>query len=318
MGAGFTSEIKRIPTLAAWVDLLGYGALLREANVDLEGPRLLPALRRLQIFQASLRAYTDASAATLVVNDGAVCVRDIEEDPKQKQFVDFIQGVALAHYAASAEDHRLGHCGMRTVVCEGVRYQLGNDRSLDLNALDMRMKREYPAVEPPEDEEASFEKWSPWIDALNDCSSKLGVLHYLAVEQLQFNFAFTRAYCADGAGKAGGLVGSRFFLELPLYEKLARVLGPLASIENEHAYPFLPSVAASRPLRCIPGSIRVAPGAKAISVNVDKLKTSIQFMPMEVRFYRTRLVSTKEILRARKLGQELKPEYLDGEDPPWF
>jgi len=63
--------------IACWIDLLGYGAMIAEADFNPLHPRAAAALERLRRFHKIVADHSVRHFPTLVTNDGAVAYRDL-------------------------------------------------------------------------------------------------------------------------------------------------------------------------------------------------------------------------------------------------
>ena len=305
-----SEDFQKIPTMAAWIDLLGYGDMLRKAAPDYAPQELRKALSRLRLFHQTILEHTDTSAPALVVNDGAVSVRDIPPTAQPNDMIDFIRAVGLLHYATNAEDQRAGGVGVRTVMCIGFRTPLGTDYAVRFSALRQAMREQRPdLLEASKDDQLGF---------MEDNHGKFGIGHYLAVEQLQFNFAFSKAWCADKAGSQSGLCGPTLFLEQDVL--LQAFENDQSELSRDHGYHLpvpWPPIATISP-EYTQGHIRWKRDTTIKPIHLDQLGIEIKFIPVEVHYLRELGFSREELREIEKIGKEPERRWKDGTDPPWY
>jgi hypothetical protein len=187
---------------AAWVDLLGYGSMIGEAELNPVDPRAKIAVTRLRAFHRIVAEHSGRHFKTLVINDGAVAYRDLSLRSNGITH-DFLQRSFLLFDAISELERRNGWPGARMVVAAGFRAR-GSRRGIDAAAarVERILERMAAGVIAPEQavrEAGSIQRYSDDIP------------------QLQANFAFTRAYVADAGGSSAGLGGPRMFVDTALF-----------------------------------------------------------------------------------------------------
>ena len=64
-------------SICAWVDLLGYGAEIKEAGYNPLDPKAKAAVKRIRHFHQVVADHSLRDFPTLVMNDGATAYRDL-------------------------------------------------------------------------------------------------------------------------------------------------------------------------------------------------------------------------------------------------
>ena len=187
---------------AAWIDLLGYGSMLRKVQFDPTSPTAAEAVARLDRFHAHVATAASKYSTALVINDGAVICRDLSARSISVTF-DFIRRIVELHSEINKDEHSKGHPGARCVVAAGFRIRRTNHHKQSL--VDG-----YGAHLIKKLEDGT-------ITAQEGIKSAITVKPFIAsMPEVQANFAFTKAYLADIAGSGGGFAGPKVFLDLTL------------------------------------------------------------------------------------------------------
>ncbi len=184
----------------AWIDLLGYGSMLRDASFDPRDKRALDAVERLRLFHRTITKHAHRLFPVTAMNDGAVLYRDLSPRAVSVTF-DFLQRAIAVHARVNQLEHDRGFPGARMVVATGVRMRVsGQVKSQGhLDNILLRLKeREIDAVR------AGHEAFRARPIA--------GI-----VPELQANFAFTKAFLADHSGSKAGLAGPASFVDMSLF-----------------------------------------------------------------------------------------------------
>lgn len=187
-----------VVSLAFWLDLRGYGAMLNDARFDPTCPEAKAAIERLRRFQEVVAVHSRTTFPTLVINDGAVAYRDIGLTVTDRA-LPFIERCWNLYQAAMEADLLLGGIGLRGVLAVGLRARGSNRGILAQNAAIEKIISDLAEGRISRDE-ANRSAWR--VRRVNDI-----------VPQLQANFAFSRAYTAEQGASEGKLEGSRFYLE---------------------------------------------------------------------------------------------------------
>lgn len=185
---------------AAWIDLLGYGTMLRQADFDPTSPQAEAAIGRLNQFHAHVAKAATKYSTALVINDGAVICRDLSARSVSVTF-DFIRRVAELHSAVNAGEHAMGLPGARCIVAAGFRVRRTNHHRQGLiEGYGAHLISRIGGGQ---------------ITASEGIKSAITVKPFFATApETQANFAFTKAYLADEAGSAAGFSGARLFLDM--------------------------------------------------------------------------------------------------------
>jgi len=188
----------RIVSLAFWLDLRGYGAMLNTAGFDPTCPEARDAIARLRRFQEVVAEHSRTRFPTLVINDGAVAYRDIGVRVTDEAWP-FIERCWNLYTAAMDADRKLGGVGLRGVVAAGLRARGSNRGILAQNDAITKIINDLADGRITREEAISA---AAGVRRVSDI-----------VPQLQANFAFSRAYTAEQGARSGKLQGSRFYLE---------------------------------------------------------------------------------------------------------
>ncbi|MBX3615916.1 hypothetical protein [Nitrosomonas sp.] len=188
-----------------WMDLLGYGEMLRKSNFDLTLPESLIAIERLFLFQDVISSHSSRLFTTVVLNDGCVMQRRLTPRSKSVTY-DFLRRAYCLHQVVNSVEAKNNFPGVRSVVAVGFRYRRTSDNKTQL--VQNVGKKYCDKVKSGELslEEAVFKAltFTPSFDL---------------VPELQANFAFSKAYIADSKGSKGGFGGANFFLDVNMLPK---------------------------------------------------------------------------------------------------
>lgn len=173
------------------------------------------AVDRLQAFQQAAASHTMRHLRAMIVNDGAAYVRELSPRSRSVTF-DFIQRVFEVLKHINLLDEGAGYPGARMVVAVGPRLRMpGSTRFNEehLKSLLNRVKTKTISVQ------------QAMLEAFH--SSPLAG----SAVPLQANFAFTKAYLADQAGRKAGLAGPKFFIERTFFKEIPLWLSHRKSID---------------------------------------------------------------------------------------
>lgn len=191
-----------IVSIACWFDLLGYGAMIEDACFDPVHPSADKPIARLRAFQRIVRKHSSAGFPTLVINDGAVAQTNIEE-PRSDKVWRFIERCWALYREATVSDLRYGGPGLRAVIAVGLRAKGANAGIL---AQEQELTEIIDALVAGEIDRNAAVAQARKVRRVFDI-----------VPQLQANFAFTRAYEAEQAGKDGGFPGPNLYLDTMVF-----------------------------------------------------------------------------------------------------
>ena len=187
----------------AWVDLLGYGSMIADAELNPIDPRAKAAVARLRIFHRIVAEHSGRYYKTLVINDGAVAYRDLSLRDNGVTH-DFIQRSQQLFQAISENERGNTWPGARMVVGVGFRAR-GSRRGID--DVERRVSMILAELTAGEIDAAEAVRQAASIQRYSD-----------GIPQLQANFAFTRSYVADSAGSRAGLGGPNMFVDTAMFD----------------------------------------------------------------------------------------------------
>lgn len=188
---------------AAWIDLLGYGAMLRDAEFDPTSPQALAAVSRLNRFHSIVYKSASKYSTSMIINDGAVIGRDLSPRSNSVTF-DFVRRVQEMHQSVNDSERSEGHPGARCVLAAGFRIRRQNP--MKQNLLTGYAKYLIDRVLSGE------------MSVLEGINSAITVKPFVAANpEFQANFAFSKAYLIDSAGSSAGFAGPRMFIDLALF-----------------------------------------------------------------------------------------------------
>jgi hypothetical protein len=192
-GRMYSTEISGV----AWIDLLGYGAMLRPVRFNPSDASAQLAVHRLQEFHSIALQHVNRSLRALIVNDGIAFVREMSPRSRSVTF-DFVAGVFDAFQAINAKDLSEGHPGARCIAAAGARLRTEEPMKLNPIKLSSILTRHSEGAISCEQAISEAFAYGPIAGAS---------------VPLQANFAFTKAYLADASGSKAGFRGPRFFLD---------------------------------------------------------------------------------------------------------
>jgi len=117
--------------VACWIDLLGYGSMIADAEFNPLHPEAKQAIARIRTFHEIVAQHSARYFPTLVMNDGAVAYRDLSLRSRSVTH-DFLIRAWKLFEAIKAEDRKHGHPGARMVLCCGFRMR-GRRAGLDVS-----------------------------------------------------------------------------------------------------------------------------------------------------------------------------------------
>jgi hypothetical protein len=188
--------------VAAWIDLLGYGASIAAAEFNPLHPKAELAIRRLRRFHRIVAEHSRRAFPTLVMNDGAVAYRDLSYRTRWVTY-EFLQDSWRLFQAIDSAERRTGDPGARMVLASGFRMRGRRD---GLDAVSTQFADILSLVR----------SGKITIEQAMARASRVRS-NFDAVPQLQANFAFTKAYVAEQSGSRGGLAGPNCFVDLCLF-----------------------------------------------------------------------------------------------------
>jgi hypothetical protein len=198
-GAAFPFQI----SIVCWIDLLGYGAMIAEADFNPLHQKAADAMSRLRLFHKVVASHSNRYLPTLVMNDGAVAYRDLSlrsRGPTQ----DFLVRVWDLFTSINDDEKQRGFPGARAVLATGFRMR---GRRAGMEATSSQFSSVIRRFANGD------------IDA-NEAIREAAHIRqsFDIVPELQANFAFSKAYVAGCGGSAAGLGGANFFVDLAIFQ----------------------------------------------------------------------------------------------------
>jgi len=192
-------------SICHWIDLLGYGSMLKEVDFNPLTQHAQATIDRLKIFQQIIRTNSKAKIYnSLTMNDGAVFYRDLSPRSKSVTF-DFLNRAFKVHNAVNMHEQALSLPGCRSIVAVGFRVRDKNYVKEDLkNGIGQYL------IDQVNNKAMSTEEAILKALAIKPC--------YDIVPDLQANFAFTKAYLADDRGSKGGFGGNNFYVDSSIFD----------------------------------------------------------------------------------------------------
>ena len=201
VGKGATFPFRT--SAACWIDLLGYGGMIADAEFNPLHPRAKDALARLRRFHGIVASHSGRYFPRLVMNDGAVAYRDLSMRTRSVTH-DFLVRAWNLFCEIKATETAEGLPGARMVMAIGFRMR-GRRAGMDL-----RNKQFQSVMRRFQEKKIGAEQAITEAAAIRQ--------DFDIVPQLQANFAFTKAYVAETSGSAGGLQGPKFFVDLSIFD----------------------------------------------------------------------------------------------------
>jgi hypothetical protein len=193
--------------VVCWIDLLGYGAMIAEADFNPLHVKASEALTRLRRFHEIVASHSSRYFRTLVMNDGAAAYRDLSLRSRAPTH-DFLMRAWKLFQSIRNDESDRGLPGARLVLAVGFRMR-GRRAGQDAMANQFKsVMRRYQKGDIGAEQ------------AIREAASIRQLFD--VVPQLQANFAFTKAYVAERSGKKGGLAGANFFVDLTLFDSPAQ------------------------------------------------------------------------------------------------
>ncbi|WP_250253070.1 hypothetical protein [Chryseobacterium sp. Marseille-Q3244] len=187
--------------ICAWIDLLGYGSMLKDSQFDPTIDLSIEAIERLELFHKIASKHASRNFNIIALNDGLISTRNISPRT-HKVTADFVTRTINLFKELNYKDKEKGYYGARCVIATGFRiryseslvtqsgikeaiYRRLDDGTLNTTeAINMAMKaRPYFGISP----------------------------------ELQANFAFTKAYLIDSGGSKEGFGGPNCFIDLSIF-----------------------------------------------------------------------------------------------------
>ncbi|EMB9232289.1 TPA: hypothetical protein ACPHTU_002597 [Vibrio alginolyticus] len=190
-------------SIVAWMDLLGYGSMLRGVGFDPTADDAKAAVERLNRFQDVVSKLSNKLMPSVVMNDGVALYRDLSPRDGRVTY-EFINSVWELHREINRVEAEFGYPGIRTVVAAGFRVRrqspyLGERKEgLGEHLIEQVESGKIPL------KQAIFTALTARVP-------------YDVTPELQANFAFSKAYMAESAGSKAGFSGSNMFVDLDFF-----------------------------------------------------------------------------------------------------
>ncbi len=202
IGIGKQNHFKSVPYLVAWVDLLGYGSMLRDAGYDPTSKKAESAVKRIEQFNLISLKYAHRVFPLLQLNDGIAAWRELSFRTKSVT-QDFISRAIEFFNEITQNELALGYPGPRMVIAAGIRMKLEN---LHKRVAKERAERLIKKV--AENKMSVTEAIYQACNYSDYCNE---------VDELQANFAFTKAFLAEESGTRGGLPGNNIYIDMSIF-----------------------------------------------------------------------------------------------------
>ena len=191
-------------TGVAWLDLLGYGSMLREVEFDPTHPKAVAAVDRLRKFQQVAASFATRTVRAMIINDGVAYVRELSPRGRVPTY-EFLAQTYKAYRAVNQAEFGLDQIGARMIVAAGPRLRVPETQRPNLSHLKSIFNRVRKGV---------ISSPQAIMEAAN-LTPLAG--HY---PSLQANFAFTKAYLADVDGSRGGFTGPKCFIDSAFFNQI--------------------------------------------------------------------------------------------------
>ena len=221
----------------AWMDLLGYGAMLEEVAFDPSNDQAEAAIDRLQLFQKTVSKAARRDFPAMLINDGVAFFRDLSPRSHTVSYVFLERAISIFDDVNRVEREK-SYPGARLIIAVGPRMRMEGvirDDDIHKESILARLRKETISA----------------IQAVHEAFRSGPIAGF--VPALQANFAFTKAYLADAAGTKGELGGPQCYIDLALFggevpewlklsrmqrwsgKGLSAIFGELKSIDREAA-----------------------------------------------------------------------------------
>ncbi|WP_405284441.1 hypothetical protein V3331_02550 [Gaopeijia maritima] len=196
-GASYAVSISCV----SWIDLLGYGSMLRKVGFDPTADLARDAVERIEAFHAIVADHSKREFRTVVMNDGAVALRDLSPRSHSVTY-DFLARSIDLFNSVNEKDSEIG---ARMVIAAGFRMETTARDHIFRTSLAQRVLEQL-RIGSLDAEEAVHQALVARPD-------------FQGVPALQANFAFTKAYLVESKGTDGGFGGANCFIDLALFDQ---------------------------------------------------------------------------------------------------
>lgn len=198
-GRKYPTEISCV----AWMDLLGYGAMLKEVEFDPSHPGAEAAVDRLKTFQTLVASFASRDFPAMPINDGTAFFHDLS--PRSNSVThEFLERAITVFERMNELESNQSLPGARMVIAVGPRMRISGVVKGDIGHKRSIFRRVNDGIITAE-------------QAIHEAFRSGPIAGF--VPQLQANFAFTKAYCADDSGSEAGLGGDRCYVDLCLFDE---------------------------------------------------------------------------------------------------
>lgn len=191
--------------------------MLESVGFDPTSDLAKDAIERLDTFHSHLHSAANKRCTVLIINDGAVLCGDLSKRAVSPTY-DFISRSFALHQAVNATEASRGFPGSRCILAAGFRI-----RRKHLSKIALINGYGKHLVDGAEDGSM------PVNQAI---TSALMLKPFVAaMPEAQANFAFSKAYLADSAGKKAGFLSSGFYLDSALLKSIPAWLNIESTIQ---------------------------------------------------------------------------------------
>ncbi len=185
-------------TMIGWIDLLGYGGQIAEANFDPKHPRAKTPINRLRKFHKIVREHSSSKFRTLTINDGAAAYRD-HHKVSPKFAYDFIRQCWKLFKAVQEQDP----IGARMVIATGQRA-MGSRAGIE------QVQSDFSKI---------LNRFSNGEISLDEAHEKAQHVQRYSdiIPQLQSNYAFSKAYIIEESGSTYNIQGQECYIDLDFF-----------------------------------------------------------------------------------------------------
>lgn len=204
VGIGKQNHFRSAPYIVTWIDLLGYGSMLKKCGFDPTSESAEKAVKRLEEFNLISLKYSNLNFPLLQMNDGIATWRELSFRTKSVT-QDFLGRSIEFFYAVTEREKEQGYPGPRMVISTGIRMKMDNLHKI-----------------------IAKERAERLISKITDGQIKVEEAIYQAcnytdycngVNALQANFAFTKSFLAEESGTKGGLPGNNIYIDMSVFNK---------------------------------------------------------------------------------------------------
>jgi hypothetical protein len=187
----------------AWMDLLGYGSMLRDVAFDPSHPQAQAAVDRLKQFQRIAASFATKHFPAMPINDATAFFHDLTPRTNAVTYEFLTRSIQVFEKVNKVELSQ-GHPGARMIIAVGPRMRISGVAMGDLGHKKSIFERVQNGIITTE-------------QAIHEAFRSGPIAGF--VPQLQANFAFTKAYLADEMGSKVGLGGANCYIDLCIFSE---------------------------------------------------------------------------------------------------